>query len=185
MSAWVKVDYDASTLTVPTMSAIDLGGIGKGFAADIVAEELMEMGAAGAVVNVGGDLRVIGSPSNDASWYLGIEDPSNPPHHVAFLRLETGGLATSGTTVRTWTAADGTRQHHLIDPTSGRPAQHSLLTATVLAADAATAEAFATAAMMMPADAAIAMLDRCGLAGLVVTTDGVAHRTSTMQAFEP
>lgn len=185
MSAWVKVDYDASTLTVPPMSAIDLGGIGKGFAADIVAEELWEHGATGALVNVGGDLRVVGTPADDQSWFLGIENPMDPPNHVAYLRLESGGLATSGTTVHTWANADGTRAHHLIDPTSGRPANHQILTATVLAADAATAEAFATSAMMMPAHEAVAMLDRAALAGLVVTTDGVAHRSSTMQAFEP
>jgi len=185
MSAWVKVDYDASTLTVPPMSAIDLGGIGKGFAADIVAEELLENGATGALVNVGGDLRVVGVPADDQSWFLGIENPMDPPNHVAYLRLEAGGLATSGTTVHTWANADGTQGHHLIDPVSGRPTNHRVLTATVLAADAATAEAFATSAMMMPAHDAVAMLDRAGLAGLVVANDGVAHRSTTMQAFEP
>lgn len=189
MSAWVKVDYNASTLTVPAASAIDLGGIGKGFAADIVAEELVEMGATGAVVNIGGDLRATGTPSDDGSWYLGIEDPTvaptKPPTHLTAIRLHEGGVATSGTTVRTFTTADGRTTHHLIDPLSGRPAEHELLTATVLAADAATAEAFATAAMMLPAGQAVAMLDRLGLAGLVVGTDGTVHRTATMKDFEP
>ena len=75
MSAMVRVDYEASTLTVPVLSAIDLGGIGKGMAADIVAEELVEAGATGALVNVGGDLRCAGRPGDDTSWFLGIEDP--------------------------------------------------------------------------------------------------------------
>lgn len=185
MSAWVRVDYDQSTLTVPAQSAIDLGGIGKGFAADIVAEELVERGATGALVNVGGDLRTAGHPVDDESWYLGIEDPQQAPAHLAFLRLHEGGIATSGTTVRTWTDAEGRTVHHLIDPVTGRPADHQVLTATVLAADAATAEAFATASMMMPATQAVAMLDRLGLAGLVVDTSGQAHRTSTFAAFEP
>ena len=85
----------ASTLTVPATTAIDLGGIGKGFAADIVAEELVEMGATGAVVNIGGDLRATGTPSDDASWYLGIEDPrlaaTKPPTHLTAVRLQEGG----------------------------------------------------------------------------------------------
>jgi thiamine biosynthesis lipoprotein len=185
MSAWVRVDYDRSTLTVPAQSAIDLGGIGKGFAADIVAEELVELGATGALVNVGGDLRTAGRPIDDESWYLGIEDPLQPPHHLAVLRLQEGGVATSGTTVRTWTDAAGRTVHHLIDPATGRSADHQVLTATVLAADAATAEAFATAAMMMPAEQAAAQLDRLGLAGLVVDTSGRAYRTATFAAFEP
>lgn len=184
MSAWVTVDYAASTLTVPATTAIDLGGIGKGFAADIVAEELIEAGALGALVNLGGDLVVLGHPSNDVSWYLGIEDPGNPPHHTALLRLESGGVATSGTTVRRWTTADGGVAHHLIDPANSTPSTTALLTATVIAADAATAETFATAAMMLEGPAAVAMLDKVGLAGLVVATNGEVWRTSTLKAYE-
>ncbi len=183
-SAWVKVDYDRSTLTVPATTAIDLGGIGKGFAADIVAEELIEAGALGALVNLGGDLVVLGRPTNDASWYLGIEDPSNPPSHVALLRLDSGGVATSGTTVRRWSTGDGGTAHHLIDPAHARPSATTLLTATVIAADAATAEAFATAAMMLDGRAAVAMLERVGLAGLVVAADGEVLRTITLKDFE-
>ena len=184
LSAWVKVDYDNSTLTVPATTAIDLGGIGKGFAADIVAEELIEAGALGALVNLGGDLVVLGHPANETSWYLGIEDPSNPPSHVAFLRLETGGVATSGTTVRRWTTADGGVAHHLIDPSHVKPSSTTLLTATVIAVDAATAETFATAAMMLDGPAAIAMLDGVGLAGLVVSAAGQVLRTDTLKCFE-
>ncbi|MGB8860557.1 MAG: FAD:protein FMN transferase, partial [Ilumatobacteraceae bacterium] len=183
MSAMVHVDYDASTLTVPATTAIDLGGIGKGFAADIVAEELIEAGATGALVNIGGDLVVLGSPCDDTSWYLGIEDPRNPPSHVATLRLQSGGMATSGTTIRKWTRADGTAAHHLIDPTRATPSASGIVTATVLAADAATAEAFATAAMMLPGDEAVAMLDSVHLAGLAVDRDGQVFETSTMRDF--
>ncbi|MGZ4673984.1 MAG: FAD:protein FMN transferase [Ilumatobacteraceae bacterium] len=183
-SAWVKVDYDQSTLTVPASTAIDLGGIGKGFAADIVAEELIEGGALGALVNLGGDLVVLGRPSNDASWYLGIEDPASPPTHVALLRLDSGGVATSGTTVRRWSTSDGGTAHHLIDPSHAEPSTTTLLTATVIAADAATAEAFATAAMMLDGPAAIAMLEKVGLAGLVVAANGEVLRTVTLDDFE-
>jgi len=183
-SALVTVDYVQSTLTVPATTAIDLGGIGKGFAADIVAEELIEAGALGALVNVGGDLVVLGRPSNDISWYLGIEDPSSPPNHVSLLRLDSGGVATSGTTVKKWSTSDGGTAHHLIDPTQAKPSTTTLLTATVIAADAATAEAFATAAMMLDGAAAVAMLDNVGLAGLVVDASGEVWRTITLKDFE-
>lgn len=184
MSGWIQVDYTASTLTVPAGAAIDLGGIGKGFAADIVAEELIEAGATGVIVNLGGDLRVLGHPLDDTSWYLGVEDPHHVPQHLAFLRLDDGGVATSGTTIRTWTTVDGRRAHHLIDPRSGLPSTTKLLTATVIAADAATAEAFATAAMMLTGAEAVALLDSVGLAGITVDADGVVHRTSTLKDFE-
>ena len=183
LSGMVMVDPARSTITTPATSAIDLGGIGKGFAADLVADELTDGGATGVLVNLGGDLSVRGTPSDDASWYLGIEDPSSPPEHVALLRLAAGGVATSGTTVRRWTSPDGRSRHHLIDPATAAPSTASTLTATVLAADCATAEVYATAAMMVEPLLAIDMLDQVGLAGLVVGTDGTVHRTVTLSAF--
>jgi FAD:protein FMN transferase len=183
LSGWVMVDAAMSTITVPATSAIDLGGIGKGYAADLVADELMAAGATGVLVNLGGDLTVRGEPSDDVSWFLGIEDPTATPNHVALLRVATGGVATSGTTVRRWTTPDGETRHHLIDPTTSRPSTIATLTATVLASDCATAEVYATAAMMLPAPEAVAMLDRFGLAGLVVGTDGAVHRSRTLGAF--
>jgi FAD:protein FMN transferase len=183
LSGMVMVDPARSTITAPTASAIDLGGIGKGFAADLVAEELIAAGAEGALVNLGGDIAVRGAPLDDSSWYLGIEDPTAPPRHVALLRVASGGIATSGTTVRRWTTPDGRTRHHLIDPSTAAPSATATLTATVLAADCATAEVYATAAMMLEAPRAIAMLDAVGLAGLVVGTAGSVHRTATLARF--
>jgi FAD:protein FMN transferase len=182
---WIEVDYEASTLRVPGTTAIDLGGIGKGFAADIVAESIIEAGADGALVNVGGDLVVLGTPSDDASWYLGIEDPRQPPEHVAVLRLLSGGVATSGTTIRRWTSPFGEPAHHLIDPRRHHPSGSGLLSATVIAADAATAEAFATAAMMLAAPDAVNLLDRIGLAGLVVAASGEVVCSRSLADFAP
>ncbi len=183
MSAMVQVDYAAGTLTVPLGGAVDLGGIGKGFAADLVAEDLLEAGASGALVNLGGDLAVLGTPVDQPSWYLGIDDPRQPGTHVATLRVTCGGLATSGTTVRRWETAGGGTAHHLIDPTTGLPSAHGVRTASVLAADAATAEAFATSTMMLDPATAIGMLDDAGLAGLVVTDAGEVLATRTFEDF--
>ena len=183
MSAWVDVDYVESTLTVPAQSAIDLGGIGKGFAADIIAEELIESGALGALVNIGGDLVVLGRPSDDESWYLGVEDPRDPPTHIAHVRLDCGAVATSGTTIRKWLRPDGSLAHHLIDPSWAQPSESGIVTATVIAADAATAEVFATAISLMEGGAGIAMLEAVRLAGIAVDSTGAVFTTSTMKDF--
>jgi thiamine biosynthesis lipoprotein len=127
---------------------------------------------------------VLGTPCDDTSWYLGIEDPHNVPHHIAYLRLGAGGIATSGTTIRRWTTSTGGVAHHLIDPRHLSPSATNLLTATIIAADATTAEAFATAAMMLDGEGAIEMLDNAGLAGLLVSTHGDVLRTQTMSDFE-
>jgi thiamine biosynthesis lipoprotein len=102
---------------------------------------------------------------------------------VARLRLQSGGLATSGTTIRHWQRADGSSAHHLIDPSVASPSTSGVVTATVLAADAATAEAFATASMMLPGPEAVAMLERVHLAGLVVDGEGRVLATSTLTDF--
>jgi len=182
---WIEVDYATSMLRVPSTTAIDLGGIGKGFAADIVAESIIEAGAEGALVNVGGDLVVLGTPSDDTSWQVGIEDACRPPEHVTVLRLLSGGVATSGTTIRRWTSPSGEAAHHLIDPRHQHPSGSGLLTATVIAVDAATAEAFATAAMMLTAPEAVDLLDSVGLAGLVITSSGAVLCSESLTEFAP
>ncbi len=183
-SQGIALDYGDSTLTVPVDSALDLGGIGKGFAADVIAEDLMADGAHGVLVNIGGDLVVLGQPAGGLSWHLGVEDPTKATRHMTCLRIGSGGVATSGTTIRNWTTANGELAHHLINPLTARPSQAGLSTVTVIAGDAATAEVFATAAMMLAGDQAMAMLERNGLDGLAVGDDGRVHRTTTLRQFE-
>jgi thiamine biosynthesis lipoprotein len=187
LSSWIVADIAASTVTVPATSAIDLGGIGKGYAADLVAEELVAAGASGAMVNVGGDISMRGAPADGADWLVGVEDPTAVPSHVAVLRMVSGGIATSGTTIRKWSVegdAPGVVRHHLIDPRTTRSADTGTMTATVLAGDCATAEIFATSAMLLDPIAAVQMVDAAGLAGLVVAADGTVHRSRGLGAFE-
>ena len=180
----IVVDFGRSTLMVPAGAALDLGGIGKGFAADVVAEDLVADGALGALVNIGGDLAVCGAPGEGESWYLGIEDPADRPNHLACIRLGSGGVATSGTTIRKWLTRDGAQAHHIIDPSTSKPTWAGLSIVTVVAGDAATAEIFAKAAMMLDGPDAMSMLDGAGLAGLGVGDDGTVHRTATLAVFE-
>lgn len=112
---------------------LDLGGIGKGYAADRAAELLALAGPC--LVNAGGDLTVRGG-----SWPVGVADGLT-------LELTRGAIATSGRDRRRWTRA-GEELHHLIDPTTGRPARGDLLRVTVVADSAAEAEVAAKAAFL-------------------------------------
>ena len=180
----IVVDLDACSIAVPTGAAIDLGGIGKGFAADIVAEDLLEWGAEGALVNVGGDIAVRGAPAGgQRNWYLGVQNPLDTNSHVVRFHLPSGGVATSGTTIKRWAAESGEIKHHLIDPTTAFPARTNLLTLTVIAGDAATAEVFATAAMMHDGPAAMAKLEALGLAAIAVGCDGTRFQTANLGLF--
>jgi FAD:protein FMN transferase len=111
---------------------LDLGGIGKGYAAERAAELLATSGAC--LVNAGGDVAVRG----DVVWPVGVDTADGQ----LTLALDRGGLATSGRDRRRW-ARGGEERHHLIDPTTGRSARSDLLRVTVVAADAVEAEVLA------------------------------------------
>jgi ApbE family len=112
--AGVVVDAAGSSVALPAGVGLDPGGIGKGCAADLVAEELRAAGAAGVSVNLGGDLRVEGRAPGGGSWVVGIEQPLRPGP-AATVTLARGAVATSSRVRRAWGRA-GDRRHHLIDP---------------------------------------------------------------------
>jgi thiamine biosynthesis lipoprotein len=134
--------------------AFDPGGIGKGLAADIVAAELVHQGAERVLVDIGGDLRVAGRPPA-GGWSIALPDGG-------CVRLDAGGVATSGASRRRWLIA-GSEHHHLIDPRTGRPAALPAdRTVTVLAAAAWQAEVLATAAIVAGPTRGEALVRRAG-----------------------
>jgi thiamine biosynthesis lipoprotein len=115
--AGIVLDDGAGVVQLPAGVRLDLGGIGKGLAADDVATGLLARGAAGAMVNIGGDVRVAGSPSRSEAWRVEIEDPRHGAR-CATIRLLDGGVATSTTLRRRWRSTIGV-SHHLLDPATG------------------------------------------------------------------
>jgi FAD:protein FMN transferase len=113
----IVFDEATSVVQLPAGVRLDLGGIGKGLAADDVATGLLARGATGALVNIGGDLRVVGTPSASAAWRIEIEDPRTE-RICAVVELLDGGVATSTTLRRRWRLG-ATSVHHLIDPRHG------------------------------------------------------------------
>ena len=173
-----EIDLDPRTRCVilPAGVEIDPGGIGKGLAADLVTAELLDAGVAGAMVGLGGDLRVRGEPPDGDVWSLAIEHPIDRHRHLVRLGIADGAVATSSTLRRRWRRG-GTDQHHLIDPRSGRPTATHLVAATVVAADGWWAEA-ATKAVLVgasrPADAVVATVDASGAIDLAPELQAVA-----------
>jgi thiamine biosynthesis lipoprotein len=135
---------------------LDLGGIGKGYAAERAAE-LLALGGA-CLVNAGGDIAIRGG-----SWPVGVE--------AMTLELREGGLATSGRDRRRW-RRDGRELHHLIDPSTGEPADTDVMRVTVIASDAVDAEVAAKSLFLAGSERAIAEADAAGMPAVVVTEDG-------------
>jgi thiamine biosynthesis lipoprotein len=165
----VQLLPELPAVLVPRGVALDLGGIGKGAAADRAVAALLAAGASGACANVGGDVRVAGTGPSGGGWVVGVHGPDG--EQVAMLSLASGGVATSSPTARSWTARDGSLAHHLIDPTTGRPAQDGPAAVSVVAGSAADAEVLAKAVYLGPEDLED-LLAPSGAAGLVVHADG-------------
>jgi thiamine biosynthesis lipoprotein len=168
----IVLDRSRMTVVLPRDVAIDLGGIGKGAAADLVSDELEEApGIVGGCVNLGGDLRVWGSSPSGDGWPVGVDGPTGTEDdHV--LGLLEGAVATSSTARRTWVRADGTAAHHLIDPRTGRPAQTDIVQVTVIAPDVVTAEVLAKTSLLAGEATAIALLERHDVAACITRRDG-------------
>jgi thiamine biosynthesis lipoprotein len=175
----VELDPVVGAVRLPDGVALDLGGIAKGFAADMVADELRDAGADGVCVNLGGDLRVRGTPPWDRAWAVEIERepgvggaPARAPGTVV---LRDGGIATSSCRRRVW-RRDGEERHHVIDPRSGRSAIVAWSSVTAIACRAVDAEPAATAALLCPdAPAATAALAAFGAVGVAVDQTGRLH----------
>jgi FAD:protein FMN transferase len=127
------VSVEGSTIALAPGTRLDLGGIAKGYAVDVVADQLAPIGPC--LVNAGGDLAV-----REGAWPVGVGDGLT-------VELTRGAIATSGRDRRSWRRGGETR-HHLIDPATGRPAETDLLRVTVVAASAVEAEVLAKVAFL-------------------------------------
>ena len=154
----ITVGDNSVTLEKPGMS-IDLGGIAKGYAVDRVVRALRDTGIEDALVDAGGDGYAMGLNAQAEPWRIGLEHPrqeGRAPLGIV-LRLSDRAYATSGD-YRQYTEIDGERYSHIIDPRTGRPAREAA-SATVVAPDCMTADALATALLVMPPEAGVELVD--------------------------
>jgi thiamine biosynthesis lipoprotein len=178
--AEIRLAASVSTITLPDDVQLDLGGIGKGYAADIVATELLERGAQGALVDLGGDMRCVGTAPWDEGWLIDIEDPF-APQAAPLLRLALGHGAVVTTTPlkRAWRNG----AHHLIDPTTGAPATTGIAAVTVVAGEAWWAEALAKAAYFAGPREASRILTVNNVTGVLVHDDRRLQHVGAVELF--
>ena len=141
---------------------LDCSAIAKGYGVDAVAKYLEQQGVKNYMVEIGGEVRVQGLNPQRNKWRIGINKPTDDPTSTngelqEVLEVSNIAMATSGN-YRNFYEKDNIRYAHTIDPRTGYPVQHSILSATVLAADCATADAYATAFMVMGMEQAIELL---------------------------
>ncbi|QRG86313.1 FAD:protein FMN transferase [Bulleidia sp. zg-1006] len=145
---WDKIQIDEEKKTVfitdPKVS-LDVGGIAKGYASELVAKELEKRGVHSGYVNVGRNIRTIGSKPNNEAWSIGITDPEGklPGGLLAYKKQGNFSFVTSGDYERYYIASDGKTYSHIIDPKTLFPA-NKYRSVTVLTADSGLADAMST-----------------------------------------
>jgi FAD:protein FMN transferase len=154
---------------------LDFGGIGQGYGADVIAEFLRSQGITNMLVEVGGEGIAIGrNIKENRPWEIGILDPASTRDNmffIAYVSLENKSFTTSGNYFN-YREVDGKKYSHSIDPATGYPSQKEILSASVFCQDGITADAWATALMVMGHEQAIELLSsRSDLDGFIIYSD--------------
>lgn len=149
---WQRVDWSRPRLRMPPGMELDLGGIGKEYAVDRTLALLQTQTDAALLVNYGGDLAANRPPADDTPWRVGIGEIGVRTAGTPLIRLQRGGIATSGSANR-FVMAGGVRYGHVLDARTGWPAPEAPLAVTVAAATCSQAGSLSTLAMLTGADA--------------------------------
>ena len=166
---------------LPYGTGFDPGGIGKGLAADMVAAAVMESGADGVCVNMGGDVRLRGTSPIGDGWTVAVEHAWSPAP-IVHVGVADGAVATSTTLRRAWeTGAE--RRHHLIDPQTGLPSDTDVNFCTVVADRAWVAEVLAKAVLLRGSAHPFDVLGGTGAEALVVDDHGRLAMSPGFPAF--
>jgi thiamine biosynthesis lipoprotein len=163
-SARVEMDT-GGTVRLAAGVRIDLGGIGKGYCVDRVAEKLA--GVRDFVVDAGGDIAARGRGPDGDGWVIAVADPFDDVRDIGSVRLHDEAIATSTTMRRRWRCG-GEIRHHIMDPRTGRSAVSDLVQVSVIARSAAEADVYAKAALILGSIEGATLLRDAGLAALLV-----------------
>jgi FAD:protein FMN transferase len=176
----VHLDHTRRTvfLEKPGMR-IDIGGIGKGLAAEKAAAVMRAIGATGGLVAVAGDFRAFGRRADGTAWPIGIQHPRESGKILAMLDATDEAISTSGDYAR-YFIRDGVRYHHILDPKTLQPAR-LCQSVTIIAPDATIADALATGVFVMGPVSGFALVERLGLGAVIVDAQGVVIVSSRLR----
>ena len=166
-------ENERSVLFLTEGMEIDLGGIAKGWISRAVASFLEERGVGRAIVNLGGNVYVIGRKSAGEDWTIGLQDPSSDRGgYFTTVRVSDCAVVTSGAYERFIEDGKGRRYSHILSSSSGRPVETDLSSVSIISPDAAKADAYATACFALGLERAVELCRAEDLEAVFLTTDG-------------
>ena len=151
------IEIEGGRVTLKTPGAgVDLGAVAKGCASHRAVQTLREAGVTSALVSLGGNVQALGAKPDGTPWRVAVQDPFDPNGYAGTLELTDRAAVTSGTYQRNF-ERDGKIYHHLLDPSTGYPADNSLASVTIVTGDGTLADALSTALLVMGMDEAVAL----------------------------
>ena len=164
---FLEIDEENNTVRITDKNAkIDVGALGKGYATEKAAQALEEKGVKHYVLNIGGNIRIIGTKVNGESWKTGIKNPKNPNNEFsAYINLADTSCVTSGDYERYFTV-DGEKYHHIIDGDTNMPANY-FSSVTVVCKDSGLADALSTALFCMSYEEGLELIESIGGVGVI------------------
>lgn len=166
-----SVALDGNNVILNNGAAIDLGGIAKGYASGRAAQVLKDNGISSALISFGSAIEAVGTKPDGSKWTIGITNPQNPEEYIITLDISDTCVATSGSYERVF-EENGKRYHHIIDPSTGYPADNGLASVSVIGGDPTRADALSTALFVTGLDGASEFWRNNGDFEAVFITDG-------------
>ena len=151
---YTRISLENDALTVPDGMQLDLGAVGKGYAADETAQVLRENGVASALLDFGGNILTIGSKPDGSPWRVGVRDPDSEGS-LGVLELAGQGVSVSGGYEKYFVGGDGERYWHILDPATGAPARSGLVQTAVVSGESKRCDALSTALFVMGLNGAV------------------------------
>lgn len=165
-----NVSLQENTVTLPAGMQLDLGAVGKGYTGDRISEVLREQGVTSALLDLGGNIQMIGRKPDDTKWRIGIQNPFGEGS-LGVLESEEVAIVTSGNYERYFIGEDGQQYGHIIDPSTGYPAKSGLASVSIIAKEGRLCDALSTALYVMGLEKATEYWKENGGFEMLLVTD--------------
>ena len=165
-----KVRLENGSVVLQEGMSLDLGAVAKGYAGDWISELFRQQGVTSAILNLGGNVQTVGTKPDGSMWRIGLRAP-DADGHIGVLEVSDCAVITSGGYQRYFVGEDQKTYHHIIDPSTGRPAESGIVSATVVGQEGRLCDALSTAFFVMGVDGAVEYWHQNGGFEMILLTD--------------
>ena len=166
-----RIQIEGNEVTLPEGMMLDMGAVGKGYTGDVLVGILKEAGITSALLDLGGNVQVIGTKPDGSRWRLGLRNPFDTEGYLGVLEIADAAVVTSGSYERYFIGEDGKRYGHIIDPSTGYPVENGLASVTVVAKEGKLGDALSTSLFIMGREKAETYWREHGDFDMILITD--------------